>query len=228
MCVLAMHQPNFLPWIGFFHKLVQADVFVLMDTAQVPRGRSYAHRVRIKRREGGQRWLSLPCHRPNMCTYSEATVTDDAAGAMRGVIEHNYRDAVHFDDYANTLYLLLHAVDSQSLALANEALIRWARVVLGITTEVVRQSDMGVEAPKERLPVELCRALGADVYLSGTGARTYNDQEIFDAAGVGLRYTAFECPEYTQVGDSAFAPNLSVIDLIFNCGPRAGGILGGV
>jgi hypothetical protein len=228
MTILAACSPYFLPVIGFFHRMACVDVFVLMDTARVPVGRSYASRTRIKDRDGdGWRWLSLPVHRSQFHTYQQARVAEGILDNLWGVVEHNYRHAPHFYHYAGKLRALLGVFTGQPLAVANEALIRWLRMDIGVLTKMVRQSELGIEAPKEQLPIELCQALGADVYLSGTGAREYNEPERFETAGIELRYQEFTCPQYAQVGDGPFVPNLSAVDLLFNLGPQAGRMLHG-
>lgn len=215
MRTLAMHQPNFLPWLGYFDKIKESDIFVLMDTAQVPRGRSWATRVKIKRREGGWRWLSLPTHRSSRSSYREARVAEDAD--IWGIVAYNYQDAEYFDRYADELRNILCASQGASLADANEMLIRWACQHLGLDdSKLVRQSDLGIEAPKGILPIELCKAMGCDVYLSGTGARSYNQPEIFEEAGIELQYEVFEHPIYPQLGEG-FIEGLSIIDFLFNC-----------
>jgi hypothetical protein len=212
---LAMHQPNFLPWLGYFDKIKRSDVFVLMDTAQVPRGRSWATRVRINSRDEDWCWLSLPTHRSGKSSYREATVTEDAD--IWGIIAHNYRNAEYFDAYSEPLRGILCEIAGTPLAEANERLIRWACGHLGVDDgRLIRQSDLGVEAPKEILPIRLCQATECKAYLSGAGARTYNQPEAFEAARIALQYQAFEHPGYPQLG-VGFLKGLSVIDFLFNC-----------
>lgn len=223
--VLAMHQPNLLPWIGFFHKMAQADVFVILDNAQVPQGRSYASRTRIKTSDGVQR-LTLPIPRKgtNVYKYQALLPKDQWMDKIWRTIKQNYTKGSGWT-YTDFYQYLSYAADTHhSLAAFNEYLIHWARSALNISTQMVRQSDRGVMSDKMTLPARLCKSLECDTYLSGSGARAYNDPDIFKAFGVELTYQQFECPEYPQLWGE-FVPNLSIIDLIFNCGAEAGEIL---
>jgi len=214
--ILAAHQPNFLPWLGYFHKMARADVFVLLDLAQVSKN-SYANRVKIK---GANRafWLTLPMGGDWPYTYSEAQVNDRRQiEKVRKAIVNCYGRARYYDHAVSTI---LDGIQGASLAAINGVLIRWAHGVLGLDTEIVWQSDLGIVADKTTLLQELCQAVGADTYLSGQGAKAYNDPEKFAQFGINLGYDQFKCPEYPQLwGD--FIPNLSVIDLLFNCGPES-------
>ncbi len=60
---MAMHQPNYVPWLGYFHKLARCDMFVHLDTVQFPRGQSFGARNRIKT-PNGVAWLTVPVARP--------------------------------------------------------------------------------------------------------------------------------------------------------------------
>ena len=201
-----------------------ADVFVLMDTAQVPQGRSWATRNCIKT-PSGARWLSLPVHRHGSPSYIEARVVEAGwFSKMWGMIEHNYTHAPYFQDYASGLWSILHSIGGYNLAIANTLLIHWVCGVFGIKIKLVNQSDTSITADKHTLAQELCQAVGADTYLSGQGAKAYNDAQEFKRFGIKLRYDEFNCQTYQQMWGE-FIPNLSIIDLLFNCGPEAKRIL---
>jgi len=218
--MLAAHQPNFLPWIGYFHKMAKADVFVLLNEAQVSKN-SYANRVKIKGANHAF-WLTLPMGGDWPYSYQDAQVRDRRqVEKVRRAIVNCYGKARYYD---HTVTTILAGVRGASLAAINGVLIRWAHGVLGLDTEIVLQSDLGIVADKTTLIQDLCKAVGADTYLSGQGARKYNDPAEFGKLGINLGYDDFECPEYPQLwGD--FIPNLSVIDLLFNCGPHSREVL---
>lgn len=236
MTVLAMHQPNFLPWTGFFHKMAQADVFVLMDTAQVPDGGSWANRAMIKT-PTGPAWFTLPIKSGGRPSYKDQELAADSGWThrMMKMLHCNYAKSSYCNAYSNCIEAILYAHtnglacrDKRSLAMINAELIWWLAGVLGIDTTIttLSQEHNVYGYTKERLPIFLCEEFDADVYLSGTGARSYNKRALFKAAGIELRYQEFECPVYPQLwGD--FLPNLSVIDLLFNCGLDAESILKG-
>lgn len=224
---LAMHQPNWLPWIGFFHKMDQADVFVLMDDTQVPQGRSFASRTRIKIPTGERSaWLTVPLKRDGLRTYNGQSLlpVGQWMGRVWGGIYHNYKSAPYWN-YGGFESEFTKATNlCHSLAGLNIWMINWAREVLGIETQLVNQSSTGVHVNKYELPARLCKALDCGAYLSGNGARKYNDRAAFDIYKVKLEYQEYEPAEYPQLWGE-FVPNLSIIDLIFNCGPDAGKVL---
>ena len=224
MTVLAAHQPNYLPWPGYFHKMARADVFVFVDAVQVPYGATYgyANRNRIKT-PSGVRWLTVPLKRRGPVSYLEAeTAGEEWREEHLRVVRQNYAQAEHFDavypGYAGVLGAGLSFVET------NLALIRFFAELLDLRPEYRRQSELGIVEPGSELHVALCRELGCDTYLSGSGAASYNDPELFEAAGIRLAYSQFEPPVYPQLwGD--FEPGLSVLDLAMNCGESSREVL---
>jgi hypothetical protein len=229
LSILAMHQINFLPWLGFFHKMARSDVFVLLDNVQVPQGSSYASRTKIKV-PTGVHWLSLPIQRNGLHRYRTQKLAGDCfLGDVAGTLYHNYARAPYWNYHRFLSELKWAALNCGSLAEINGCLIGWAVEVLGIDTKIVLQSELSDRRAmdKQHLPIWLCKRMGCSTYLSGQGARTYNDPERFRAEGIELRYQEFDCPEYPQLWGE-FVPNLSIVDLVFNCGSEAADVLGGV
>lgn len=225
--VLAMHQPNLLPWVGFFHKMSHADVFVILDDVLVSRGRSYASRTAVKTPDG-QKWLSIPLSRGHeQRPYCSQSLPGENSWSERMVatIRHNYADSPYYNRVGFFEAWQWALISSYNLAEFNIRMIAWARRILKINTKVEIQSyTWPVPRSRENLAIDLCGAFGCDVYLSGQGGRKYNDPELFEMASIELRYQQFECPEYPQSWGE-FIPNLSIIDLIFNCGPESAEVL---
>jgi hypothetical protein len=221
MTVLAMHQPNYLPWLGYFEKMHRADVFVLLDAVQYPRGRSVANRNRIRAGDG-ELLLTVPVHVPGgregKASYTEVELGDERwrKKHLRS-LEQAYGRAPYFSSCFPPLAAII--TGSESFCELTVALVRFVARALGIGTPTPRLSELGL-APgaKNELTIALCRHFGAGVYLSGTGARSYNDEPGLAAAGIELRYLDFEHPAYRQQG-TGFVPKLSAIDALFNCGP---------
>lgn len=217
------HQPNYLPYPGFFHKIAQADCFVIVDTTQfVKRGPfGWIHRNRI-RTDDGWAWLSVPVLTKGKFTQS---ILDTRIDAQRDwarkhwrALEWNYRRAPYFDRAAE-FFRAAYERPWTSLAALNEHLIRGVLDLLGIRVRVERASDLGVTGRATDLVVDLCRKVGADTYVSGVHGRDYLDEGAFAAAGIGLRYQSYASPAYPQCHAGPFVPDLSIVDLVFNCGP---------
>ncbi len=219
--VFAIHQPNYVPWIGYFYKIANSDVFVILDQVQFPRGRSYSSRNRIKT-PNGPTYLTIPVTVPSgnegRANYPEVTFADQKwKNKHVKSVELAYKKAPFFDDIFALYRPALQSHDS--LVGLNVALIRAIMEYLSIDTELVMLSDL-VSDPnaKSDLIADIGKAVGGTLYLSGNGGgREYNDRELLSRNGIDLAYSAYESAEYTQLwGD--FEPDLSILDALFNCG----------
>lgn len=225
---LAIHQPNYVPWPGYFHKIARADVFVYLDAVQYPRGQSFAPRNRIKTPNGVVFLtvpVSVPKGRHGKASYLEVELADDRWREKHlKTVEQSYRRAPHFGEVF-ALYRSELETRERFVEL-NIGLIEAFCSYLAIETPRVRLSKVAPTfGERTQLIVDICRALGATAYLSGTGGgRDYNDEALLAANGIALRYDDFAYPEYPQLW-GPFEPNLSVLDLLFNCGRASREIL---
>ncbi len=225
---LAIHQPNYVPWPGYFHKIARSDLFVYLDAVQYPRGQSFAPRNRIKTPNGVVFLtipVSVPKGRKGKASYLEVEFADDRWREKHlKTVEQSYRRASYFDQVF-ALYRSEREARERFVEL-NIGLIEAFCSYLGIETPRVRLSETVPSfGERTQLIVDVCRALDATAYLSGTGGgRDYNDEALLNAHGIDLRYDDFAYPEYRQLwGD--FEPNLSVVDLLFNCGRASRAVL---
>jgi hypothetical protein len=225
---VAIHQPNYVPWPGYFHKLAGADVFVHLDAVQFPRGQSFAARNRVKT-PNGPAYLTIPVTGPKDAegtfTYLEAEFADDRwRGKHLKTVEQSYTRAPHFDEVF-PLYAR-EVEERERFVELTIGLVDAFADYLGIETRRVRLSELLPSfGHKTQLIVDVCGALGADRYLSGSGGgRDYTDEATLAAHGIELAYDEYVYPEHPQLwGD--FEPNLSVLDLLFNCGRAARGLV---
>ena len=226
--IMAMHQPNYIPWLGYFHKMAHCNIFVYLDTVQYPRGQSFSPRNRIKT-PNGITFLTIPLRHPSgregKVTYREMEFAGEQWKQKHlKAVELNYKRAPYFEEifelYRQQLDRHHHFVE------LNIGLIETFADYLGISCERVRLSRILTEfGHKTQLIVDICRAVEANVYLSGTGGgEDYNDEVYLQANGIELRYNRFEHPVYPQLWGE-FAPNLSILDVLFNCGAQARGFL---
>jgi hypothetical protein len=224
--ILAIHQPNFLPWLGYFAKMARADRFVFLDSVPFAKG-SYTNRVKIKAAAGPQ-WLTVPVQtRGKLGQPIVEVLASDTVEWRKKVAQAfrtNYAQCPHFQPHADCIFDILAAA-GDSLADLNIRLIEYVARVLGIATPTVRSSALGAEGKATDLLIALCRQIGADTYLSGSGGANYQDEAAFAAAGIKLIYINYQHPTYPQAfGD--FMPGLSIVDLLFNVGPEGRRILG--
>lgn len=220
MTVVAIHQPNYLPWLGYFHKMMRADVFLLLDDVQYSKG-SYINRVQVRSgAEAEPRWLTVPVAVTLGQTIAE-TCPNQPGWARRHLdtLRNFYKGAAHFRDTWARLGELYADLPEADLATVNEALLRRLASALGMTCTFRRSSELavGAVASDDRL-VALVRAVDpAGCYYSGKGGAKYQDPAKFAAAGLGFGYSDFRHPVYDQ-GGAPFLPGLSVIDALFHLG----------
>ena len=218
--IAAIHQPNFLPWLGYFHKVSRCDIFILLDDAQYTKN-SFINRNKIKTPAGGQ-WLTLPVlHKGKFAQPILDCVIADKPKTVHQTlrtVEMNYGRAEHFARYYPEFSRILEE-STDKLAEVNVSLIRWIAEILGIPAEIKRSSELAnIEGDSTARLVSICRAVGAGEYLSGFGGQKYQDEEVFAEAGIRLKITDFVHPRYPQLW-GPFIENLSALDLILNCGP---------
>lgn len=223
--IVAIHQPNYVPWLGYFHKIARADVFVFLDDVQYTKN-SYINRAKILD-GGGGRWLTVPV----------AVHLGDAINAVRparadwkdrhlDTLKHFYGKAAAFRAVWDDLRALYDGAPDADLAAINMHLVRALAHQLGLTTRFVASSDLdtGDLAGSDRLVRIVGDLAPGGTYLSGRGGANYQDEGTFTKAGLTLAYADFEHPAYGQGGD-AFVAGLSVLDAVCHLGFAAAGDL---
>jgi hypothetical protein len=219
MCTIAIHQPQYLPYAGFFHKLLHSDVFVLLDDVQFQKG-GVQNRNKIKTGQGWQ-WVTVPVLHKSDQLISEVVINNSVPWQRKhlGAFETNYAPAPFFESiYGALVGVLSH--EWKSLANLNAELVRWVMDILGIDRPLEFSSAYEKSGEGTDRLLELCRRFGGTRYLSGPGGRAYMDLDVFQRAGIEVLWQDFTPPVYNQVfPQSDFLPNLSIIDALFCCGP---------
>lgn len=217
--IVAVHQPNYFPWLGFFRKMAACDVFVLLDNVQYPR-RGFCNRTRVKSPQGEAVWLTVPVIKGKYTQQiNEVKLFEPAQNLKRQslLLRHFYGRTPYYSLLAERLETILTGTWLELVSL-NIELIKALANLLGISTPILTASSLGgVDRAKSERIITICRELGADTYLSGQGAKAYNDPQAFNAVGIKLLYQNFFSPEYPQ-GDGLFIAGLSALDLIAHTG----------
>jgi WbqC-like protein len=222
---LAVLQPGYLPWLGFFDQMNRADVFVLYDDVQYTRS-DWRNRNRVKG-PAGPVWLTVPVQRQFGQTIRDALVDNrgDWARKHRETLRVHYGKsrffAAHFPFLEDAF-----ARPWERLVDLDLHLIEGLKRALGIDTPTPRSSELGIGGDRLERLLALCRHFGATAYLTGAAAEDYLEPQAFEAAGITLEYQQYEHPVYPQLYGE-FVPYLSVVDLLFNCGPESRAILAG-
>lgn len=217
---VAIHQPNYLPWFGFFKKIVACDAFVLLDSVPFSKN-NIQNRTRIKT-ASGEVWLTIPVLTKGRYGQptNEVRINNQERWRKRHLktISQNYGRSPFYQDFSGIIETTLDR-DWPLLADLTISLIREVCRRLEIERTFYRASDLDATGTRTDLLVSICSALGADTYLSGKGGMKYQDEALFREAGIDISYPAFEHPVYSQLY-GPFLPGLSIIDLLFNCGAQ--------
>ncbi len=217
---IAIHQPNFLPWLGYFNKMKNADIFVLLDDVQYTKN-SFINRNRILTNQGVN-WITIPVQYSGKSKQliKDVVLSNDKRSIVKMLksIKQNYSKATGFtknyDEFAN---ILNTAIETNSLVNINENLIYWAKEKLNIKTKIIKSSDLNISSDvsaTERI-IAICKQLNGTVYLSGKGGFNYQDEQLFEDNNITLEPNNYKITEYKQLNVD-FEPGLSCIDYIFN------------
>jgi hypothetical protein len=224
---VAVLQPGYLPWLGFFDQLRRADVFVYYDDVQYDT-HGWRNRNRIKTQAGPQ-WLTVPVRHSGLGLPRILDVEIDgrSAWARKHVssLRQAYARAPHTAAFLPQLEEVLHRRWERLVDLdiaATGLILDW----LGLARRIERSSALGIGGSQSERLVNICRSLDASSYYSGAAARTYLDTSLFERHGIHVGWQDFLHPVYAQQ-HGPFVPYLSAVDLVFNCGHESPAVLDG-
>lgn len=225
--IISIHQPAYLPWLGYFHKIFLSDIFVFFDTTQFEKN-SFINRNRIKTPPGST-WLTVPVGLKNHLTKEirEIEIVVDQKWRARHwkAIELNYKKAKYWDVYSKELEKLYQEEYGKISDLCYDQLLLFLDW-LEITTKIIKSSDLKpFNTKKLQLVLDICRDLGATSYVSGQLGRDYIDNNKFHDGGIKLYFQDYHHPEYEQLWGNEFLPYMCILDLVFNEGPKSRDII---
>lgn len=226
MTKVAIHQPNFLPWMGLFHRLAMVDRFVVFDHVQAMGGRSWLSRNRILI-QGAPRWLTLPVLKAGRLgqavTEVEIDYQRDIVRKHLRTLELSYIKCPHGPQFlamAERIYNAGHRYISEF----NTAFIKDVSEVLGLKVDFVSSTTIVADNPEvltlagNDLVLAICRAAGGEQYFSGEGCTDFIHPAAFERNQIEFYFQKFVPPAYPQRGVGAFASHLSVFDALCNIG----------
>jgi hypothetical protein len=218
--IVGIHQPNFLPWLGYFHKMMRSDVFVLLDDVQYSKN-SVGNRSYIRRKDARASYLTAPVRLSKKAfqNYNEIELDYGPRWPNKGLnmIKDAYQKAPYFQKiYPPISEIILH--QHPHLASLNIALINFVIQYLNIKTQIVLSHTLTVDdAYKSDLVLEISKQLDATKYLSGTGAKKYNNEQSFTDNNIEIIYTRFTiADEYKAPDENNELVNLSILHFLFN------------
>jgi hypothetical protein len=215
--VVAIHQPDFIPYLGYFYKMYKSDIFVFLDDAQYSCSNMHNwNRIKLSNGEGR---LKIPVDFSFGDPINKVKIRNNLNWKSKHLktIEMNYCKAKYFKEVYEDI-CEVYADECDNLSEFNKNIITIIAKKMGILPKKnFKSSDLKIQTLKEERVIDICKKVDADVYYSGNGAKSYQHSEQFTSNGIELRYTDFHSVCYNQLWND-FIPNLSVIDFIMNEG----------
>lgn len=229
--IVSVHQPQYLPWLGYFDKVIKSDCFVFLDKVQY-KHREFQNRNKIRTNDGWI-WLTVPVVSKGLGRQNINEVRIDNSFDWQNKhlrsLQVSYGKAKFFKDYISFFKDIYTSRTWDGLVELNVHIIKYFLKALSIDIPIYFESEIGTTTASTERIIEICKKLKATVYLSGLGGRDYLQEERFEQEQIKLQYQKFSHPVYSQCfakDDSDFIPNMAVIDLLFNEGPGSRQILG--
>lgn len=214
--IVVIHQPDFMPYLGFFDRLCKANIYVILDTVQFVK--RWTGRDKIKT-EKGEQWITVETQKAPVNTkINEILLVQDNKWKKKhlNIIQYNYKKAPFYNEilpYVEELY----QEDFKRMVDFNIKSIKMLMKLFDIQIECILASDINPQGKNNELNIDIMKKLGCTKYLSGIGAKDYYIPELYSKAGIEVIWQEFQHPVYKQQYDG-FIPYLSSIDLLFNCG----------
>jgi len=219
MKIVGIHQPNFIPWLGFFNKVYNCDTFILLDDVQFSKG-SYTNRCKILNTENKESWITLPINYSFGDKINQIKLSNSNWKAILiQQIEHFFSNKPEFEKNWPEIKKEILSMDEYNLSKINLRLIVFMLKKMDIKTKIIFSSDFNLKLKSTELLIKLIKKVSDEsIYLSGSGAKKYQDENLFQKSKIKIIYQNYISPEYHQINQKNFYPGLSILDAIFNVG----------
>ena len=224
--IVSIHQPNYIPWLGFFHKLLLSDTYVVFDDVQFPRGKDYANRNQIKT-NNGKMWLTASVlGKKDLKPWNQIEINDNG---WREKHLKNIKSFYQKSPYFDTYYSMIEYIYNQNQKLLIELNLDLILLFLGCLDkdiDIITSSNIKTKLIGLDKILYILKEIGATEYISGDGegSKRYIDEQLFKDNNIKLIWQNYKHPTYKQLhGD--FKPYMSILDLIFNEGPNSKDII---
>ena len=224
--IATIHQPDFMPWLGFFNKINKADTWVILDhVTNNPRDAAFwGRRVKILV-NSQEHWLSLPLEKEKDSKNIGIPINDmkynfknqKAFITATKTIEYSYKKAPFFKEIFPIAEKFMVS-DEQYLVKRNLQFIFDVMNILNIKTKIVYSSSLNCSEKSTKLLIEILKKINADSYLCGGGAKNYQDDELIQKNGIEIIHNNFIYPSYHQYNSKTFVPGLSILDVLMSIG----------
>ncbi len=217
--IISIHQPNYIPWLGYFHKIKCSDHIVFLDDVQYSKN-NYINRSKILSSSKKPKWISIPVSfkfKDNI--YDVFTSKNDWIEKHLNIIENYYKKSLYFDLVWPDIKKIYNKLDNDmNLSLINSTIIIEFMSLLSIKTKYSFSSKYNINNKSDMRLIEIVKKIDKNaIYLSGKGGSKYQDENKFIKNNIILQYINFDHPTYSQLSEKFFA-GLSILDCVFNVG----------
>lgn len=218
--LVVIHQPDFIPYIGFFERLLYADIYVVLDNVQYVRRNKdqWTNRDQIKTRNG-RKWITVNVKKTdNQTKINKICLSEEHKwrSKCKNILRSNYCGASYYGEINQYIDKIID-FECELLIDFNIHAIQIINSILDIKIEMVLASDLYPEGKKDELNISIVKKLGCTQYLSGMGAKAYCNEKLYEENGIKIIWQDFQHPVYPQQFGE-FIPYLSIVDLLYNCG----------
>ena len=221
--IVAVHQPNYFPWIGYFVKIYRSDCLIFLDDVLFSRG-SYTNRVRVLC-AGKPKWLSVPLKKMSRSTINRTMLAqEDWRAKHKEILKSYYQRSLFFEEVFSLIGTWIDETSNfEHLSDVNIHLIQRISTHLGLHVSWRRSSESRVQfidATERLVSLSMWASPRDAVYLSGSGGINYQDEEKFLESGVSLKLLNLRPATYPQYRAENHISGLSILDALFNTGWR--------
>jgi len=220
--IVSIHQPNFIPWLGFFHKIFRSDKFILLDDVQFPKkGGNWTNRTAISL-NSEKYWITVPVERNYNGTrgINQINILKNKIWQHKilKTIKGQYSKTIYFEETYESLSKIL-LDDYEKLIDLNLEILNWLFEILEIEkSKIYLSSSLNIKTTSTKRLIDLTKTIKGTTYLCGDGSLEYLENEMFNKESLKLDFLNFKHPIYKQNRNEIFIPNLSIIDCLFNVG----------
>lgn len=218
---LAILQPSYIPWIGYFEQIMNVDKFIFYDDVQYTKN-DWRNRNRIKTHNDVS-WLSIPIKHKSLDMLICDTLVDDTKNwrkkHIKSLIQY-YKQSEYFSEVFPILEQNISS-DIKKLSELNINIIKDLSNYLGFSTEFYLSSKLNIHGEKSERLIKICKYFNANFYYSGAAAKEYLNENLFKEEEIKFSYQNYTLKEYKQLYSNEFSPYLSIIDLLFNYGKNS-------
>lgn len=214
---VAIHQPNFFPYPGFFHKLTLADTFVIMDNTQYDKKFTNRNKIVIPK---GWTWIQVPINKNHKFSPNKSVeINNEISWKAKHLkmLQRSYSNSNYYKTFEH-FFEDLYSNDWKMLFDLNFTSLKKTLDFLNIKIKIIKESELDISGKSTKRLVNICKAIGADIYVSGIGGKNYMDEKSFSENKIKIEYQNYSSVVYPQHQTHEFIPDLSIIDLLFNLG----------